>query len=351
MIDAPFALAFTAGMVATVNPCGFAMLPAYLGYFLGVEGRQEAATTTATAASPAARPDDSMLAPERAGPSAGLVRALVVGAVVSGGFLALFAVAGAVVTWTSFSVGEWSPWLTVVIGAVLVVLGLGFVAGWQPRVNLPRLDRGGRDRGLWSMFLFGLSYAVASLSCTIGPFTSVVASTFSRESPAAGLATFVAYGAGMGLLLMVLTATLALARQGLVTGLRRALPYVQRVSGTIMVLMGGYLTWFGVYELRLVRQGRAGGQGPVDVVTGWSTALSERLVSLDPVQVALGLALVVMVVVLVALLSAHRTATSDAGATRHDGDGDGHSDGDGQVSSTARDEVSADASSSPPVRR
>ena len=28
MIDAPLAAAFTAGMVATVNPCGFAMLPA-----------------------------------------------------------------------------------------------------------------------------------------------------------------------------------------------------------------------------------------------------------------------------------------------------------------------------------
>ncbi|HSJ36530.1 MAG TPA: hypothetical protein VLB85_15900, partial [Acidimicrobiia bacterium] len=27
--------AFAAGMISTVNPCGFAMLPAYLGYFLG----------------------------------------------------------------------------------------------------------------------------------------------------------------------------------------------------------------------------------------------------------------------------------------------------------------------------
>ena len=33
MIDAPLALAFSAGLVATVNPCGFAMLPAYLSYF------------------------------------------------------------------------------------------------------------------------------------------------------------------------------------------------------------------------------------------------------------------------------------------------------------------------------
>ena len=35
MLDAQLAAAFTAGMIATVNPCGFAMLPAYLGFFLG----------------------------------------------------------------------------------------------------------------------------------------------------------------------------------------------------------------------------------------------------------------------------------------------------------------------------
>ena len=43
MIDGLFAYAFTTGMLATVNPCGFAMLPAYLSYFLGIEiGRRAA---------------------------------------------------------------------------------------------------------------------------------------------------------------------------------------------------------------------------------------------------------------------------------------------------------------------
>ena len=37
MGGAPLALAFAAGMLATVNPCGFAMLPAYLSYFVGLE--------------------------------------------------------------------------------------------------------------------------------------------------------------------------------------------------------------------------------------------------------------------------------------------------------------------------
>ena len=278
MIDANFAYAFTVGMVATVNPCGFAMLPAYLGYFLGISADEGTDTT------------------------ASLLRALVVGAVVSAGFLVVFALAGAVVAWTSVGVGEWSPWLTIIIGMALFGLGSALAMGWEPKVLLPRLDRGGRNRGLWSMFLFGISYAIASLSCTLPVFSSVVATTFSRTSFTSGLATFVAYSVGMALILMVLTVTLALAQRGLVTTLRRALPYVQRISGIIMALMGAYLTWYGIYEIRIARQGRATGQGPVDLVTGWSFDLSERIQRIDPVQAALFLSLVVAGVVLLALL-------------------------------------------------
>jgi cytochrome c-type biogenesis protein len=287
VIDAPIAAAFTAGMVATVNPCGFAMLPAYLGYFLGIDRGEENQA------------------------SASLGRALVVGGVVSAGFLTLFAVAGALVSWTSLAVGEWTPWLTVIIGIVLVVVGVAFVAGWEPKLALPRLDQGGRTRGLWSMFVFGLSYAIASLSCTIGPFTAVVATTFSRSSVASGMATFVAYGLGMAGLLMVLTVTLALARQGLLASLRAALPYVTRVSGLIMVVAGAYLSWYGVYEIRLIQRGEQDAtRGPVDAVTRWSTDASNWLGGQDPLQVALAAALVVSAVVLVVLLRSPRKPTS-----------------------------------------
>ena len=39
-------VAFAAGMVSTINPCGFAMLPAYLSYFLGLEGKGGEATAS-----------------------------------------------------------------------------------------------------------------------------------------------------------------------------------------------------------------------------------------------------------------------------------------------------------------
>lgn len=285
MIDAPLAYAFTTGMVATVNPCGFAMLPAYLGFFLGTD---EA-------------PNRDLLS--------SLVRGLVVGAAVSAGFLALFAVAGMLVSWTSIGVGEISPWFTVAIGAVLLVGGIAFVRGWNPSILLPRLDKGGRDTTLWSMFLFGVSYAIASLSCTLPVFTTVVVTTFSRENVGSGVATFAAYGAGMGMLLMVITLTLAAARKGMVATLRKALPYIHTVSGVIMALMGAYLVWWGIYEIRLLRQNRTtGGVGPVDAMTEWSARLTERLAGLDAMQVALIFSLVIATVLFVALLRADRAA-------------------------------------------
>jgi cytochrome c biogenesis protein CcdA len=70
MIDAPLAYAFGVGMVATFNPCGFAMLPAYLSYFLGLEG--------------STHPDER----------ASVLRALAVGLSVTVGFLVVFGIIG-----------------------------------------------------------------------------------------------------------------------------------------------------------------------------------------------------------------------------------------------------------------
>ena len=47
MSGGALATAFGAGMLATVNPCGFAMLPAYLSSFLGLEQDDDADTATA----------------------------------------------------------------------------------------------------------------------------------------------------------------------------------------------------------------------------------------------------------------------------------------------------------------
>lgn len=230
MIDAPLALAFGAGMVATVNPCGFAMLPAYLSFFLGLEG------------------GDSDVDAGRA-----LPRALAVGATMTAGFVLVFGLMGALITNFSLQIQEHLPWATVVIGISLVGLGIALLLGRQLTLRVPKMQKGGGSRELGSMFLFGVSYAVASLSCTIGPFLAVTSTTFRNGNFLSGVLVFVTYGLGMGALITLLTLGLALAKTSILSSLRKAMPYVNRISGALMVIAGAYVAYYGWYEIRLSR--------------------------------------------------------------------------------------------------
>ena len=111
------------------------------------------------------------------------------------------------------------------------------------------------------MFLFGVSYAIASISCALPLFTGAVAGTFRRADLLSSLAVFVAYALGMTLVLLALTVSMGLARQGVLRWLRRAMPYVNRVSGVLLVVVGAYLTHYGWFERR-VQDGDARGRAP-----------------------------------------------------------------------------------------
>ena len=118
--------------------------------------------------------------------------------------------------------------------------------GFEPSVRLPRLDRGGRERTVRSMFVFGVSYAVASVGCTMPLFLTVIVGSFSDDSVFGGLAAFAVYGLGMTLVLLALTVAVALARTSIVRFLRRSQPYIGRVSGGLVALAGAYIAWYWI---------------------------------------------------------------------------------------------------------
>jgi cytochrome c biogenesis protein CcdA len=220
MIQAPIALAFAAGMVATVNPCGFAMLPAYLSYFMGIDDGGSRSRT-------------------------GAVRsALVVGAIVSLGFMVVFGLAGLLITAGFRSVIDWIPWLALVIGFGVIGLGIALLRGFDLNVSLLKAKRGRKSRDFRSIFTFGVSYAVASLSCTLPVFLTVVAGQVTQTNLISGLVTFLVYGAGMALVLVSLTVALALGRSSIVGRFRRAMQHVNTLSGVILIAAGVYIVWF-----------------------------------------------------------------------------------------------------------
>jgi cytochrome c biogenesis protein CcdA len=282
-------LAFGAGMIAVVNPCGFAMLPAYLSYFLGL--------------------DD----PSRDQRSA-VLRAVATGLVVSAGFVVVFGIIGLAIELFSLSIGEQLPYVTMVIGVALAGLGVAMLFGFEPTVALPKLDKGTGSRQLGSMFVFGISYAIASLSCTIPVFLVAVTGVFTTGSTAEGLAVFLAYAAGMAIVLISLTVTLALARRSLVNRLRSALPKIHRISGVLLVVAGAFLAYYGWYE-RQVLDGNVPDGGLASSALSLQGDVSSWIDRVGPVTIGLWLlgGLVVVGVIATAVSARRRPSEgSDA---------------------------------------
>lgn len=231
------ALAFAAGLVAALNPCGFALLPAYLA--LVVRG-------------------------DRAGGWDVVGRALVATAAMTLGFLAVFGAFGLLTVTVATRLERYLPYATVVIGIVLVALGVWLLAGRR----LAAASFGGRwapTARIGSMLGYGVAYACASLGCTIGPFLAVTGAALRGGRDA--LTVYLAYAAGFGLLVGVLAVAVALARSALIDRMRRITRYASRISGALLVAVGLYVGYYGYYEVRLV-ESDASASDPVLAAAG-----------------------------------------------------------------------------------
>lgn len=246
MLTESAALAVGAGMLAALNPCGFALLPAYLT--LLVVGDDQAPRAVA------------------------LGRALRMTATMTAGFASLFAVFGLVVAPLASSVQRYLPWVSVAVGLALLAAGGWVLSGrtlWTPRVSRGKAPVTG---SLGAMFGYGVSYAAASLTCTIAPFLAVVVAAFRSESWIAGGALFLLYAAGMGLVVGTAAVAVALAQGSLVRGARRLGQFVPTAGGVLLVVVGGYVAYYGWWEIRVLRGGPTD-----DVVIQAAAAVQQRL--------------------------------------------------------------------------
>jgi cytochrome c biogenesis protein CcdA len=289
MLDAPYALALTAGILAAVNPCGFALLPAYLSLLVVGDRQQSANANRATA----------------------VARALGLAGAMALGFVAVFGIFGLLTAPVADLAARNLPWLSIVIGLVLAGMGGWLLAGRElPALRIP-VGRGPAvRRGLWPMIAFGASYAIASLGCTIGPFLAVVVSAFrAGSSPAAGIALFLTYAAGMALVVGIVALAVAVADASLVRALRRAGPIINRLGGALLVVAGLYVAWYGWYEIRIFADPDA--TDPViDAAGHIQTALSRWLAELGTGTVLIAFAIVLAAAITATVLAGRRrTAT------------------------------------------
>ncbi|MFY9921531.1 MAG: cytochrome c biogenesis protein CcdA [Mycobacterium sp.] len=234
-------LAFAAGLVAALNPCGFAMLPAYLALVVGGDSAH-------------ARSEAGI-----GGVATAVSRAVAATIAMTLGFLAVFGTFGLLTVGLASTVQRYMPYATVLIGVALVALGVLLLTGRELSLFLPNELAHNASwaptRRLGSMFGYGVGYAVASLSCTVGPFLAVTGAGVGGTSTLDRLWIYVAYAGGFALVVGALAVAVALTGSALVERMRRILPYVNRIGGAVLILVGLYVGYYGYYEVRLFTAG------------------------------------------------------------------------------------------------
>ena len=231
MISVDLAFPLAAGLIAAFNPCGFAMLPAYLSYFLGIE------TKSGT---------DKFLS---------ILNGLKVSLALSMGFVFVFASLGILTNTliSEASIESRAGYITLGIGILLILLGLSMIRGFHPVLNIPRLKMSGINRQLFSMFMFGVSYAFVSVGCSAPIFFITVGGSFSRDGIIDGIAVFIAYALGMSIVITVLTISLAIARSAIAEHLRSLLKHLNVISGFFLAISGFFLAAYGWWEIQVTR--------------------------------------------------------------------------------------------------
>jgi len=226
LVGASALFALAAGMASAVNPCGFAMLPAYLGMYLGDESGETPQTN----------------------PVRHFGRAILVGLTVTAGFVVLFGVVGAITSLGANFVSDLLQWLGLVIGIGLVLVGAWMVGGGKLYTGVAA--RAASHMGnpaqvsMKGYFIFGISYGTASLSCTLPIFLAVVGISVAGVGASSVLSDFLLFALGMGLVIMALTLGMAFFKTAMMGALRKALPYIQPLGSALMVIAGTYIVFY-----------------------------------------------------------------------------------------------------------
>ena len=176
-------------------------------------------------------------------------RAILVGLVTTVGFIIVFGVVGLIVAAGGSVIGQYLPLAGLIVGITITAFGislivfkkkLGFIAA--SRVNL------GQGKGIRNVFLFGIGYAVASVSCALPIFLAAVGIVTGKSVTTYGvletIISSLSYGVGMGVVMIAVALGAVFFKELVRKILRKVFPLVEPIGNLAMVGAGAYLIYY-----------------------------------------------------------------------------------------------------------
>ena len=219
----PLSFSFVSGMLATVNPCGFVMLPVYISMFLSSKDRKGNQSNFVI----------KFLNVFQISISLGL------------GFLIIFGSVGLAITGGLLFIQPILSWLSILIGFFLVGLGIYTFSGKSLYLSFPQKlsykINISQDSKFKKFFLYGLSYGVASISCTLPLFIALISNAINSGGLTNGIKQFISYSLGLTSVILIINLLASFIKNFSLLKKTYLTRFYQYPAGILIALVGMYL--------------------------------------------------------------------------------------------------------------
>lgn len=210
---------FVQGVLAFLAPCAVALLPGYIAAFISrnTEGSPSLKTR--------------------------LSRGLKLAFLSIAGILVIYSIAGVMIIAASQVLKDYMKWITVGMGAVLILLGILMVLGKNISFSV-NMNRTTSKSEAVEAFIFGTAYAIGALGCLFPLFLVVATQAMAAPTAIEGGSYIAAYFSGISGM-MIATITLSIfAKDFLMKYLRKILPHMETITGALLIVAGMYIIYY-----------------------------------------------------------------------------------------------------------
>lgn len=210
---------FLQGVVAFFAPCAVALLPGYIISFIGREASGN---------------------PSR---DEKLYRGLKLALLSILGILVIYSIAGVLIVVASQLLKAYMKWITIGMGSLIIILGILLILGKSIAFSVDINQRSDRSE-IGEAFFFGVAYAIGALGCLFPLFLVVATQALSAPTIWLGGSYILAYFVGISLMMITAILLSSFARDFFMKYLRKLLPHMERITGSLLVLAGIYVIYY-----------------------------------------------------------------------------------------------------------
>lgn len=215
-------LALISGFLTFLTPCGFAMLPAYISYYLGRDNQPK-----------------SLPWKKR------LFKGLTFGFLAGLGIITIFSLLGVVIVVLGNAIKPLIPWLTILGALFIIALGFLMLTKRNFSISLP-FQLGGAAKPGQNFYSFGIIYGLAVMSCSLPIFLAVTLGALSAGGIQGGLFVFVLYATAAAVSMILFSLILSIIREAILRWLGKIFPYFQKAAAFVIIVAGIYLIYYQI---------------------------------------------------------------------------------------------------------